>query len=170
MRSTIRNSYLAYRENINNDDQLIALLSEVKKIASTYEAYVFLQSRQNDHKAAAFVAASAHQLIFQISSVIDNENNSDALNDHYIAPQISASLLYFIAGYTADSSEMISKVSVNNCRNIEVKIIKALQSLLTGQLKYFDANQPDSLLGNEWGEIAASNALWAHIHRGINIL
>ncbi len=161
---------IAYRENINNDDQLIALLNEVKKIASTYEAYVFLQSSQNAHKAAAFVAASAHQLIFQISSVIDNEYISDALNDHYIVPQISASLLYFIAGYTADSSEMISKVSVENSRDIEVKIIKALQSLLTGQLKGFDANQPDFLLGNEWGEVAASNALWAHIHHGINIL
>lgn len=161
---------IAYRENIDNDNELRSLLDEVKIIASTYEAYVFLLRDQDDHKAAAFIAASAHQLTFQLNGLINSERAPKALNDRFIAPQISAALLYFISGYIADASEMINKVNMNNSHNVEINLITALKSLLTGNLSNFTNNQPIYPLDNEWGEAAASSALWAHIHKGINIL
>lgn len=161
---------MAYRENIDDTDALIRLLGQVRKMASTYETYVFLLNEDDNHKAAAFVAASAHQLSFQIDTILKNSVDSNILTDTFISPKISASLLYFIAGYTADSSEMISKVDISSCRDTEVGLLKALKSLLTGQLLDFSNNQPAYILEGEWGESVASNALWAHIHKGINML
>ncbi|WP_394156453.1 DEAD/DEAH box helicase [Vibrio campbellii] len=161
---------IAFNEGTENADELISLLDNAKRIASTYEAYVLLLSNKENHKSAAFVAASAYQLIFQINSVIDSECNSDCFNDNYILPQISAALLYFISGYTSDASEMISKVKTESAQGFEIRLLLALESLLTGNLNDINTNHPIYPLENEPSDKAASDTLWAHIHKGVNIL
>lgn len=161
---------LAYKESLGDDEELLLLLEKVKRIASTYEAYVFLLNNKDDHKAAAFVAASAHQLVFNLKSVISDVARIEPLTDLYIHPQISASLLYFIAGYTADSSEMIGNVNAEEHKDGEQSLLAALKSLLTGELNGFEANQPAYPAEGDWGESAASQVLWAHLHKGVNVL
>ncbi|WP_423186934.1 DEAD/DEAH box helicase [Alishewanella sp. d11] len=161
---------IAFYDGVKNTDELISLLNDAKRIASTYEAYVLLFSNKENHKSAAFVAASAYHLIFQINSAIYNDFNSDCFNDNYILPQISAALLYFISGYTSDASEMISKVKTQGVQEVEIRLLLALESLLTGNLNCIDTNHPVYPLENEASDKAASNILWAHIHKGVNIL
>ncbi|MBE4398838.1 DEAD/DEAH box helicase [Vibrio parahaemolyticus] len=161
---------IAFNEGIKSVDELASLLDNAKRIASTYEAYVLLLSNKENHKSAAFIAASAYQLIFQVNGAIDSQYKSEGLNDNSIPPQISAALLYFISGYTSDASEMINKVKIDDFQEVERRLLYALKSLLTGSLNGYDANHPIYPLENEVKDKAASNTLWAHIHKGVNIL
>ncbi|MFH0269924.1 DEAD/DEAH box helicase [Vibrio jasicida] len=161
---------IAFNEAVEDKAELVALLDEAQRIASTYEAYVLLLSSNDNHRSAAFIAASAYQLVFQINSALGSEYELNCFNDNYILPQISAALLYFISGYVSDASEMIGKVKNEGLQEVEVNLLRALKSLLTGNLNSIDTNQPVYPLDNELSDKAASNILWAHIHKGVNIL
>ncbi len=161
---------IAFNEGIESEVKLISLLDDVKRIASTYEAYVLLLNTKENYKSAAFIAASAYQLMFQINEVMDSQYNSEGFNDESIPVQISAALLYFISGYTSDASEMISKIKISNFKEIEKRLFAALKYLITGDLNNFEDNFPVYQSENEVGDKVASNMLWARLLEGVNII
>lgn len=166
---------VSYRLRLNSGflapDELKELLSEIEKIALTYESYVFLLSERENRAAAAFVAASAHQLLFRIKSLIIEQNiiSLDLLRPNGVDSIICSSLLFYIAGYIADAAEMIKSLNHYPTENCEGKLINSLYKFLSGNLSG-SIIQPRFPSIIEMVEYPASDALWSLIHEGVNKL
>ena len=157
--------------NTEDQEELSNLFNEMKKIASTYEAYVFLQIEKDQVPAAAFVAASAHHLCSQINIALTSDlPEKEPLSNLGIDSRISAAILYFISGYTADASEMIKIVNDSQEDTSASRAFHALKQLLSGQIEPLELNIPIYPTHQEWGDEIADKALWGLIHEGINEL
>lgn len=109
------------------------VLDKVRRLASTFEAYVALNLRPEQTSAAAFVAASAHQILSRIrETAMDRPTvvSSDA-----IGSSISATLLFLIAGRAADAAEVASQLRAKGERRaVRRTLILSLRELATGNL------------------------------------
>lgn len=109
------------------------VLDQVRRLASTFEAYVVLNLRPEQTRAAAFVAASAHQILSRIRErAMDRPTvvSSDA-----IGSSISATLLFLIAGRAADAAEVASQLRAKGERRaVRRTLILSLRELATGNL------------------------------------
>lgn len=79
------------------------VIDRVRRLATTFEAYVALDLRPEQTRAAAFVAANAHQILSRVREralVRPTVVSSDA-----IGSAISATLLFLIADRAADAAE-----------------------------------------------------------------
>lgn len=153
--------------------ELLSLKKEVSRLAHTYEAYVLLHNEDgNNRKAAAFIAASAHSLLSEMSTIIDEtaENPHEPLSDLGIDRNLSAAFMYFLANYTADAIEMVKKVEITDSSTSKGRLLGALHQLLTGQIGSIDDNVPLYPATDTWSLITASDALWAYLHEGVNVL
>lgn len=84
------------------------VIDRVRRLASTFEAYVALNLRPEQTRAAAFVAASAHQILSRVrETALDRPTviSSDA-----IGSSISATLLFLIADRAADAAEVAGQL------------------------------------------------------------
>ncbi len=79
-----------------NYEELDEIYSHVYSIASTYEAYVFLQDDRDNYKSAAFIAASAHHLCAQINRINTSELEDETitLDEQFIDSRLSSAILY----------------------------------------------------------------------------
>ncbi|ATF93800.1 DEAD/DEAH box helicase [Cedecea neteri] len=109
------------------------VLDRVRRLASTFEAYVALNLRPEQTRAAAFVAASAHQILSRVrETILDRPTvvSSDALGS-----SISATLLFLIAGRAADAAEVASQLRAKGERRaVRRSLILSLRELATGNL------------------------------------
>ena len=157
-------------QDINLED-LNSNLKKLSKISHTYESYVILKYEEQDITAAAYIAASAHSLLYQIKSLIDKEfiNSENILTPQGLNSLLSASMLYFISGYTADAIEIIKKLpDLNNNTNTS-KLVIALKQLLEGKIDDINTNLPNYELSNYSVE-SISDLLWVKIHEAVNKL
>ncbi|MEJ1336731.1 MAG: DEAD/DEAH box helicase [Candidatus Sedimenticola sp. (ex Thyasira tokunagai)] len=159
-------------EEAANHEELDEIFSHAYSIASTYEAYVFLQDERDNYQSAAFISASAHHLCTQIRLLItpELEDETVSLDEQVIDSRLSSAILYFISGYIADASEMIKSVNITGIDSPENRLLLALKQLLTGIIDTTEHNQPLFPDENGWGENIASQSLWALIHDGVNKL
>lgn len=163
---------LAEIQDTTKYEELTELYKEISTIAVTYEAYVFLLDERDNYASAAFISASAHHLCAQISSFLDIQKTQNVvlLKNSGIDTRISAAILYFISGYTADASEMIKSINIMQEDSSDTRLLLSLKQLLTGNIKPVTSNLPLYPAEAEWGDDAADNSLWALIHDGINKL
>lgn len=109
------------------------VLDQVRRLASTFEAYVALDLRPEQTRATAFVAASAHQILSRVrETAMDRPTvvSSDA-----IGSSISATLLFLIAGRAADAAEVASQLRAKGERRaVRRSLILSLRELATGNL------------------------------------
>jgi superfamily II DNA/RNA helicase len=109
------------------------VLDRVRRLASTFEAYVALNLRPEQTRAAAFVAASAHQILSRVrETALDRPTvvSSDALGS-----SISATLLFLIADRAADAAEVASQLRAKGERRaVRRTLILSLRELATGNL------------------------------------
>lgn len=171
---SIRLRHRTIHSEVDADIQeLLSLKKEVSRLAHTYEAYVLLHS-EGDHnwKAAAFIAASAHSLLSEMSTIMYKtaENSHEALSDLGIDRNLSAAFMYFLANYTADAIEMVKKVQITDSSTSRGRLLRALQQLLTGQIESIEDNLPLYPSTDNWSLTTASDVLWAHLHEGVNVL
>ena len=83
--------------------EIDATLDRVRRLAATFEAYVALGLQPDQTRAAAFVAASAHQIIAQV--VERRKDLPTLLTSDAIDSALSSTLLFLIAERTADAAE-----------------------------------------------------------------
>ena len=109
------------------------VIDQVRRLASTFEAYVALNLRPEQMRAAAFVAASAHQILSRIrEAVFDRPTvvSSDA-----IGSSISATLLFLIADRAADAAEVARQLRARGERRpVRRSLILSLRELAAGNL------------------------------------
>lgn len=109
------------------------VIDQVRRLASTFEAYVALDLRPEQTRAAAFVAASAHQILSRVrESALDRPTTiwSDA-----ISSSVSATLLFLIADRAADAAEVAGQLrATGEPRAIRRSLILSLRELATSNL------------------------------------
>ncbi|WP_047997077.1 DEAD/DEAH box helicase [Puniceibacterium sp. IMCC21224] len=91
------------RVEAQDDGAAIQTLDRVRRLAATFEAYVVLGLKPDQTRAAAFVAASAHQIIAQTAD--RRGQNATLLSSDAVDATLSSTLLFLIAERTADAAE-----------------------------------------------------------------
>lgn len=81
----------------------LAQLERIERIATIYEALVDSGAEDHERRAAAFVAATAYQLLGRIRP--DLEDRDQLLTTRAIDPRVSAPLLFLIAEQSPDARE-----------------------------------------------------------------
>jgi superfamily II DNA/RNA helicase len=109
------------------------VIDRVRRLASTFEAYVALNLRPEQTRAAAFVAASAHQILSRVRTAAPDRPtiaSSDA-----IGSTISATLLFLIADRAADAAEAAGQLRARGeGRAVRRSLILSVRELATGNL------------------------------------
>lgn len=77
-----------------------------RKLAATNEVLVTTSPERENRRAASFVAASAHQLVHQAEALLGSANRTTAFTADAITAEVSAMLLFLIAGSSADATEV----------------------------------------------------------------
>ncbi len=110
-----------------------AIFTRVRRLASTFEAYVALNLRPEQTRAAAFVAGTAHQVLALLRNPrLDQPTllSSDAVDSTF-----SATVLFLIADRAADAAEAAARlVPKGEPRSIRRLLILSMRDFAAGRL------------------------------------
>ena len=120
--------------HIVDDEELVELVSHLRCLAFTNEALVSVSPTRDDRASAAFVSATARQLVFNIERIREPEALPSFLHIHCISPDIAAMLLFLVAETSADALEMVQRIKPEAEDSVEGLLITALQALAQGRL------------------------------------
>ncbi|PJO49118.1 DEAD/DEAH box helicase [Ochrobactrum sp. MYb29] len=109
------------------------VIDRVRRLASTFEAYVALNLRPEQTRAAAFVAASAHQILSRVRETA--LGRPTVVSSDAIGSSISATLLFLVADRAADAAEVAGQLRARGERRaVRRSLILSLRELATGNL------------------------------------
>lgn len=110
----------------------VKIFQRVRRLASTFEAYVALNLRPEKMKAAAYVAATAHQILSRLRGT---NYKPTLLSSDAIGSELSATLLFLIADRAADAAESAIKLRVNDeIRDARRTLILCVREFATGAI------------------------------------
>lgn len=97
---------IALRDAETPSGDISETISFARKLAATNEALVTTRPERDNRRAASFVAASAHQLVHQAEALLDSAKRTTEFTADAITADVSAMLLFLIAGSSADATEV----------------------------------------------------------------
>ena len=165
----------ALRVRLRAGDRLPQELESIRdfarELAQTNEALVALNPNRQDRRSAAFVAATAYQLIYQIDALLAASDAPAELTSAAIAPVVSAMLLFLVAESSADATEVAGRVRFPP-PSIERDLVSTLVDLARGQLRRITqrALPPVQDVARTFGPDAASSALYHLVLRAVRRL
>ena len=165
----------ALRVRLRDGDSMPEELGSIREfageLAHTNEALVVLNPDRQDRRSAAFVAATAYQLVYQIDALSQARDVPAELTSVSIAPVVSAMLLFLVAESSADATEVARRVRLP-APSLERELILALVELARGQLRRITqrALPPAQDVAQSFGPPAASSALYHLILRAVRRL
>lgn len=133
-------------------EDVAEIVSEMKRLAFTHEAFVSVIAERENRAAAAFVAGAAHHISLLAAKVHAGEPRPSHLGFQAISPEVSATLLFLIAEASADAAEMAKSivVPIGNC--IEASLLTAIKHLANGRLRQLidvKCPSPEQLLATD---------------------
>jgi hypothetical protein len=152
-------------------DQLAELSERMGRIANVFEAQVILGLAGDRTRAAAFVAGSARQVVFQISQLLAT-GSSTRVDELAISSDLAAALLFLISERTADSYETSRLIDAYGMRGIHGQIAIAISHLARGQLNRITEVQLERFFPRKidlLGE-SASDLLYYRVLQGLHEL
>lgn len=158
------------KAEIQSSESLVQTLAEMRRLAAAHESYVALLPDRGNRTAAAFVAASAHQ-VYLLGTTI-SEQPSSYLDGASISPEVCASLLFLIAEAHADAAECAKRIAIPNDprRAIEAALLTAIKHFCLGRLNAARrVFLPELILDIEPSEVAV-NALYLELLKGVRNL
>ena len=160
------------RGNILDQSTLAKTLSFARRLASTNEALVATRPGREDRTAAAFVSATAHQLVYQVETAQRGNPPESALTAYSISADVSAMLLFIIGQSSSDAAEVASQMTWSDLPELEREILITLRLLGRGQVGSIARRQRPSQDRVVQGKPAdrATSALYYRILRGIRAL
>ncbi|GGB09622.1 hypothetical protein GCM10011491_41940 [Brucella endophytica] len=115
---------------------LSQLADRMSRLADAYEAEIVLDVQSARRRSIAFVAASARQVLAQISRLLASADAPTALNDRMVGAELSASLLFLIAQRSSDAYEASREISAAREPNaIRRALILAIGRFARGQFR-----------------------------------
>jgi len=155
---------------IESSEPLAHTLVEMRRLAAAHEAYTALLPDRENRAAAAFVAASAHQVYF-LGTKISGQPSSYA-DGASIAPEVCASLLFLIAEAHADAAECAKRIVISDDpqRSVEAALLTAVKLFCLGRLNAARLVElPELATDAEPSELAVS-ALYLELLKGVKRL
>lgn len=163
-------------EEINDLYNKITLL---RKLANNLETFVVGFPHHDKKEAAAFVAGTAHNLLWNISKFLLGRNTKSLMenifNKDFISSEISAIILFIIGNSLADAAELANKIfyededeDKNEVSNILFECIKnlaigKLTTIINTEIPNVDADSLDN-------DDKAISILWRKLCYGIKQL
>lgn len=120
-----------------SDADLNEALRELQALAQALQIHAALTTEPRLRESAAFVSASAHQLLFKADRLRGkNTTGRVELNASSVPAEIASALLFLAAGYPADSAESASAIqgfsTDGDPRN---EVLRAVIALCKGNLR-----------------------------------
>lgn len=117
-------------------------VSQLRRLCNTYEAIALLRTDGSEERtAAAFVAATANRLLHRAAMIgLFPTRPSGKITAQSIAPDISAMLLYFVAGYPSDAEEVAKTLTLP--RGVEAARSLERALILFGRGAFADVRSP----------------------------
>ena len=156
----------------DDDEELDALIGRTRRLASTNEALVSVSPDREDRAAAAFVAATAHQLVFNAERIRAPDGSHSFLDTQSVSPDIAAMLLFLVAEASTDAIEMARGIRWQTENQVEHSLIGALKALVEGRLiaiSEIALPRPSAVRRPGVADTAAS-ALYLAILKGVQAL
>lgn len=151
---------------------LVELVDQMRRLAAAQELLVATAPERTERAAAAFVAATAHQLCLMAEVVSEGDEKRVPFVDAICAaPEICSTLLFLIADSQSDAAEMAKRlVPAPEDRSAEAQLIKAIGDLAAGRLgsiigRARDKDYEHSTDRNGAGQ--AVDALLKRLHAGV---
>lgn len=116
--------------------ELATALAEARRLAAAHEAFVALLPERENRRAAAFVAASAHQLVM-LGEESKGQRTTSYVDGLSIAPEVSATLLFLVAEAHADAAESAKRIRADSegHSHVERTLLLAIKLLALGKLR-----------------------------------
>ena len=155
-----------------DDETFAELVVQTRRLAFTNEALVSVSPDRDDRAAAAFVAATAHQLVFNAERIRAPGTPRSYLDARSISPDIAAMLLFLVAEAWADAREMALRVESETEEPIERALVAALRELAQGHLTAVVRAElpPDAAVRQLDAPDTATSALYLAILKGVRAL
>ena len=152
--------------------ELANLVEKMRRLAYTNEALISVLPEREDRSAAAFVAATAHQLCFNADRLFEDVSELTFIGTRTISSDIAAMLLFMVAEATADASEVSKAIIWQVSDPIEGALIASLRDLASGRLLTLtDRSIPDrETVASEDPASSAVRALYLEILEGVHVL
>ncbi|WP_294256815.1 DEAD/DEAH box helicase [uncultured Comamonas sp.] len=182
--ATVVAARMRLRELANTDDSPAdddgvlreSILNEVRKevrflaeLAGTQEALIAVSPERSDRRAAAFVAGTAHYVLLQAERLFGATSKS-RLEVGYLSPEISATLLFLIAGASADSAEMAREISDvgDGQSSYRSSLLRDIKRFAQGNLESIQASETFvSEYASPSHTEQAADALFHMLHRSL---
>ena len=114
-------------------ERSLETLDRVRRMASTFEAYVALDLRPDQSQAAAFVAGSAHQVLARAHD--QRVDRPTLLSSDAVGAGLSSTLLFLIADRAADAAEAAVQLRARGePRAARRSLILSIRELARGDL------------------------------------
>ncbi|MDW3191995.1 MAG: DEAD/DEAH box helicase [Cytophagales bacterium] len=150
------------------DSDIINDVTWLQNLASNLETILITIPDHENKESIAFVAATAHNLIFRVSRIYNFTETSDLKIDA-ISRLVSASILFLIGNSQADAAEISSKINVTQDTSpTRSKMVFFIKSLARGELSQIVSTQfiEDEITFDDELE-AAQDYLWRELGLGI---
>lgn len=126
-------------------EELVALLSEMRRIAASHEALVALLPERENRASAAFVAAAAHQA-YALGDHLRQAPRGSYVSGSSVSADVCATLLFLIAEAHADAAEAARRIVVpDSATAVERALLIAVVQLARGELRALSATEAPSL-------------------------
>jgi superfamily II DNA/RNA helicase len=152
-----------------DDAALVATVAELRRIAAAHETYAALLPDRENRASAAFVAASAHQVISLARRSVEAPSHVDFAA---VSPDVCATLLFLLAEAHADAAEAAKRISPGpEAGPIERALLLAIRNLAQGRLgAIVGAEEPVIGVENDDLDLRALDALRLLLLRGVTNL
>nr|MDA3834921.1 hypothetical protein [Spirochaetales bacterium] len=153
-------------------EELAKLFKQMRRLAYTNEALVSALPERDDRSAAAYVAASAHQLCLNADRLFNGNSERTFVGIQSISSDIAAMLLFMAAEATSDAGEISKTLTWQPNNAIEVALITSLRDLARGKLLALTGRSIPSreAVTSEDPAVSAVRSLYRAILEGVHVL
>lgn len=132
--AAIVSARIALRDTDTPSEDIQQTIAFARRLAATNEALVTTNPERDNRRAAGFVAATAHQLVHQAESLLDPAPRTTRFTADAITADISAMLLFLIAGSSADATEVARVLRAPEDDRLQQELILSLAWLARGRM------------------------------------
>ena len=166
--------------NERRDEAWAETLEELRRLADTYEGLSIFLPEENPHRAScAFVAGSAHHTLSQARLIEARLDDLDvempSLSIHGVAPEVSACLLFLLAGQQADAAETTKLFRPPADGPQEAELLEVLSALASGEGSHLQSILTATRTTTETGRTpdylqSAAGVLWAGLTHAVRLI
>ena len=151
--------------------ELDAILARLERLGHAQEALAAIAPDRKNRSAAAFVAASAHELRFAAERLQSPVIVRSQMSGEAIGPEIAAIVMFLIADRVADAAQMSRNIRTDGSAIVEDHLRRAIADLARGNLTAIASNPwtPSEETQHDV-EVDAVRLLWWRLLQGLRVL